>query len=581
MAGEIELSIAETNKLRAQIGLPLIPDPAEQKKDTSSGDASSLTVDETNQLRLSLGLPPLDYAPQRESNAKKEVPLRDVKGRTREKSQKPPAKLFYDDVDTESWLDNLSAQTKTQESEKAIDIVESEDEETKVGHDRRTLALLKEGDTLTLRDSGILDGEGDTLENDTLLKEAKQKKDRKEREKQDLLQFGLKPRYDSGAEDSEEEPQEDAKLTGSDIILRAETAAPVPEAEKTGTKVQILLFDDDAPQPKPAVTMKKLKKTKRTSKKRQRETDELDEIKVDSPMVTVAADIEQEEDDIESVLASARNKKLKARKPMTAEEIANEVRRHNRIDKVNEIQEGFVYDDTKDFLDSLAPREELKPKPQRQVTIDTELSEMRPETAQSDEISNGKKNSEEMNQEKDQNVEEDQNVEDDSGADQTSKFSSLLSTLKYLREQNDGTLAAQREAERIKQERAKEAELERIQISIEGRLVKEELLKDNNYAKLTEEEQTRIYDRMLNDRLVSKGIVNDSVGQGRYSRYTAPKDKLENYNPEVKIRYKDARGNELDKKQAWKELLHKYHGLAPKHRKETKTSKSTGERVVQ
>lgn len=565
----IELSIEETNKLRAQIGLPLIPLPQPIKNETT--ERQSLSVAETNKLRLSLGLPPIEQ-PENQSAEPQTLPSKEQADSPVPEPESFPikkvGKLFYDDVDTDSWLDNLAVERDVTSHAVERNGSDESDNEVVVDHDSRALSLLKEGEMLTLKDGGILD-EGDHLENETLLKETRTRKDKKEREKIDMLQFGRKPHYDEARSDDD---SADGKvvMAGSQIVLKGtESTETTESAEKLGELKLNDLFDDEL-ENRPKVTMKKFKTKKpKSSKKRRREDEDLEELKVDGPMVTVALEAGIEaEDDLDRILSLSRNKKIKARKQMSAEEISNEIRQHNRLDRVNEIDGAFVYDDTKDFLDSLTP----------DVTPDA-ATHPQPETTQPDSTQpeTTQPQVEEAANVKEKSTGEAGNENDET--DVTPKFASLLSTLKYFREQSTSS-TEQRRLERERQERQKEAELERIQITIEERIVRQELDADKSYTRLPKEEQEKIFERMLNDRLVSKGIAFEPVSKGRYSRYAAPKDRLAEYNPQVKIQYKDAKGNELDTKQAWKELLHKYHGLAPKNRKEKPKTKSTGERVI-
>ena len=155
-------------------------------------------------------------------------------------------------------------------------------------------------------------------------------------------------------------------------------------------------------------------------------------------------------------------------------------------------------------------------------------------------------------------------------------LNSLLATLQYLRKSNfvPDTNEEQKQVEKKLREARKEAQLMKLQISIEERTLREELEKDSGYKGLPAKEKENTFDRILNQRLIEKGLVSDVNPHSKYSRYEKKPDRLSDYRPQVKLSYKDEKGNLLDRKQAWKQLLHKYHGLAPKQKKESPKAKS-------
>ena len=58
--GEISCSVEETNRIRAELGLPPLEMDTNEVKVHTDGDEISMSVEETNELRKKLGLPPLE-----------------------------------------------------------------------------------------------------------------------------------------------------------------------------------------------------------------------------------------------------------------------------------------------------------------------------------------------------------------------------------------------------------------------------------------------------------------------------------------------------------------------------------------
>ena len=67
--GELSMSVEETNKLRASLGLPPLEVDTPAPQPSQQGDELSLSVEETNKLRAKLGLPPLEESPPASASA--------------------------------------------------------------------------------------------------------------------------------------------------------------------------------------------------------------------------------------------------------------------------------------------------------------------------------------------------------------------------------------------------------------------------------------------------------------------------------------------------------------------------------
>ncbi|KAJ8141384.1 hypothetical protein OY671_005450 [Metschnikowia pulcherrima] len=614
MAESIELSVEETNKLRAQLGLPLIPtsETSEKPENTQKrnrAENSGLGGFQGSNLSQ-IG----DVSANHNSHSASSRHAFDdaenvapVGENTRKKSEiglnvdkKPKKILFtYDDVDTDSWLENLgesraSQAPPVQEEDGMYDIDPENEAHTTVKHSTTRLAQIADGEVFTLADSGVLDEKDDELENEALKRETKLARDQKERQKEGFLKFG-KPRItDQNDDDSEADEPESVALEGGSILLTQDKSKMAKDSSTPAGQTAVFedLFDV-ADRPKPEIKMKKIKtkKIRNSAKKRTRDDEITDS---GGPMYTTKLDAEEEaEDEFEEALNRARTKKIKTRRNLTAEEIAEEVRSHTRVDMATQIESGLVYDDTKDFLDSIGVVSEqhstgagkeiegFTPNDSKDTRTVWEETSVHP--SDSTDTSNQQKSEilEKNKGEVDVNVPETKVSQKDHVSDhiQEPNLSSLSSTLKYLRSQS-GTVDSGSKRSKSERERQKEAELAKIQIKIEERIVREEMAQDDAFSRMNKEEQEKIVDRRLNERLVEKGIVAETRKSGRYARYNGPADPLQDYNPQVNVQYTDSRGNQLDTKQAWKELSHRYHGSAPKHKKERVTRKTTEEKVI-
>lgn len=594
MSEAIRLSVAETNKLRAQLGLPLLPtgESSSDQSDVTTGNKTqskkSLSIQETNRLRRSLGLGLLD-----------------------------------EDISKASTYRNDASENRYDRAETGPNMVSSEPKDNrtqygmKIGHSAKKLSQLKEGDVFTLEDKDILDESDDVFVNADLVKQQKQESIDREKLKQ-----GSGFRSTLLAFDEESDPEDDLqhlRIEGSTIQIPEMPVSP-PEPAESGNITRISgLFDDLVPELKPNVSRSKTVKFKKSkgSSSRKRTNDEYQEIITNaSEMITSSFALDEEDsDDIEASLAKARQKKAKKRSQMSSEEIAAEARTHHRLDVIADLKDGLVFDQTKDFLENLSTRTPGSDHiqldgnnitgndslPSRHLQIDD--NSVKRDNANADTVSadsnsgpllvvTSTDNSSPVINSATSAIETigQSNEPDESEATcnpenqeaseiEAPKFNSVLSTLKYLRQTATMTSEAEKKANRFKHQKLKEQSIIRMKILAQERIIKEELLKDVHYNRLTPEEKEKIYDDTLNRRLIEEKIISDKPRRGDRYRTAQGVDELENYNPQVHIRHKDENGQVMDQKQAWKALSHRYHGLAPKKVKRTKM-KSRAERTI-
>jgi U4/U6.U5 tri-snRNP-associated protein 1 len=147
----------------------------------------------------------------------------------------------------------------------------------------------------------------------------------------------------------------------------------------------------------------------------------------------------------------------------------------------------------------------------------------------------------------------------------------LASTLSFLKSKNavkDKSISeVNKERETVEVKKA--AELNKLKLAISQRIHKESLEKDSNLRKLSNKER---------ELFIKKELEQFKSLQG-------PEDikhKLDNYKPEISLKYIDELGREMNTKEAYKHLSHQFHGKAPnKSKVEKKLKKFEQERNVQ
>ncbi|QEL63380.1 hypothetical protein CJJ09_005581 [Candidozyma auris] len=480
MTEEISLSVEETNKLRAQLGLKLLPVEKDLRKN-HEGEVvkSELSLEETNKLRASLGLRPI----VRETEEK--ISSGGDHGTSKEEKGHDP-----------DWLNKVGKNNQRDQNVTAVakQTEDADQPDLEVAHSTSALRDLKDGEVFTLEDQSILDDGRERISNEKISKAEKLRRDEREKAKAAILKFGARFDYE---EEEDEEPEEFAQVIGSTIEMKDVSKSVKPE--KNDVTDAGALFDDlDEDRP---VKMKKFKKkmpkkNKGQAKKRVLEDDHVTDVQ---PMVTVELKLDEgdEEEDIDLILAQNRQKRQKKRKHLTPEQIAQEIQSHKRIDRI-ERSNGIVFDDTAEFLNSIGEKAKESKQP-----VEDNGDEAREHNddlidagAGSNEIENVPLTSRDTTSEP-------------TGTSSTPTFESMASTLEYLRKNRAVKVesAEEKESRKRQEQRVKEAEIQRIAISIEERTVRQELERDPSYKRLTKEEQESTFDRVLNERLIAKGLV--------------------------------------------------------------------------
>lgn len=693
MVEEISLSIEETNKLRATLGLPLIPNPqtVQPAKEAQTRDEhqpstfkSELSIQETNKLRLVLGLEPIpidevDHSPttleyskseENDHNLKHRLTQAQDRARKRKKLSANVQSLWDDETDnTDDWINKLgksessSSTSKTgthKQSIKPDDLMNG----IRIGHSLNELSSIGNNEILTLKDSSIFDIDNDKgddeLFNDDLLRQNKLRQELKEKAKVDHILFNGSLKLTNSDEDENEDNENELDKNG---VVISGSSVSIPQS--IGTKqpqmkghIQIAsLFDDDEDDSiddvkgKDYTKSKKPIKMKKMSKKKPSLKNRKDADIVDAPLQTVILNADNDDDDlikddqdIERILATKRKQKLKAtRSKLTPEQIANEIRQNKLWATKNEIESrahiginvnnenGIVFDDTTDFLNSLsvkatiaeselqinkaeqANQAQIKQEPIGGINVKQELIsevsvkeepvtdiKVKQEPSENinsiDELESNKehKRNTEVKQESDDKIHvksesnelvvqsEESALNKDKGIHNENESKPLFNgglaqTLKFLESRNMINIPTFESQDQARQQREaiRESDLFKLQVSIEQRLVKEELESTKGFMTLPKEEREIQIQTMLDQRLIEKNIVpkidtskrNRHQNKYQVKKTNSSKDKLQTYNPQVKLSYRDDSGHELNTKEAFKYLSHQFHGLGPSKNK--------------
>lgn len=325
MAQEIEISLEETNRLRASLGLK--PIVAETVRDTPSAVPSLPTAQQAQPKRVV-------------------------------KSAKPD-ELFDD---TDDWLAGLGNTKKTSpvvepDHQNTTELQEEEQEGIKVVHSLNEIGKLQDGSVLTLKDDD-LEAE-DQLEADTLVLSKKLKDDLKLKRGQN--------RFEMEEDDEKEDHEEGFVLNGAEIIISNQLEPPLDKKRKKIALFESdddeLVLDNDYKDSKP-VKMKKLKNLSKTHKRAR--TEEKDK---ELTYVPLSKDEDIQDDELESILSALRKTKLKSKANLNPELY---IKKEIKEEAVEPASSGLVIDEMTNFLSNIKKEEEeqipVKVEPKQEPT---------------------------------------------------------------------------------------------------------------------------------------------------------------------------------------------------------------------
>ncbi|GME70202.1 unnamed protein product [Ambrosiozyma monospora] len=415
MALEISISIEETNMLRLQVGLPPIPiekdrHEATSRKDTSGKkngnyqtllkgtgrkvNSSSLSIEETNKLRAQVGLLLIPLEDGRDDKQAKEINeynnyenlqsskhkndkindlkqrLDDTKDSLKKKKLMESGTLLdriEDQKTDDDWLKSLGKTThKKKEKKKRSTLKKKEDvpadnddlEGLNIKHDKGNFEeLLGNGNdvVLTLKDKGVLD-EGDSedeLENLKLKEEFKIQETLKERFKQKKVDT------ESEFRNSGFDMAGDGKIRegsfGLKEVQNRKASEPKSEGQENKKRKLVVFENDDDSDDEPAsdyerVSKKKFKKLKKTMSQRVKRDSEITKKEL-KKVELINEDLENEDNaDLSSFIDATRRKKQKTRKPVEISPHEDEETESENFETKNS---GIVISEELDFISAI------------------------------------------------------------------------------------------------------------------------------------------------------------------------------------------------------------------------------------
>lgn len=596
---EESMSIEETNKIRISLGLKPIPLPNQPQPTptTTSSKNDDISVEETNRLRASLGLKPivettsakpsreqsieeyqeLQQKEERDQKIRQKLEIAKSKAAKRKKINVARSLLEEEEEnqETDDWLNKIRKPAEKSKVKKVKKIIKNDNGDDlsglKVGHSIDDINNLQQEDViLTLKDRSILDDE-DELESELLVK-----KNKLEKQIAEKLRTNKYKKYD-GVEGEEKSLLEryDEELQGDNGdsfvlnggTIKVDKPKEVEPVEKNGKrKMEFSIDDDDEDEPietsdyakaKP-IKMKKLKKKSGNSRKREERTDEDGDLVALQSVELKDEDSSLQDDfELQSALALKRLKNLKKRKHIKPEDIAKEIEedRENQMNVDSESQ-GIVIDENTEFLSSIKAggveeSENGQPVETEEVIADVDGEE-------------GDKMDVDVANEPEAQVEEEAPVPAEE--EEVNFNGGIGSLLGFLKSKNivETKTQEQIDSEKRAKELKKKLDLEKLKTEIEKRIYEESLHEDSSFQKLPKQKKEEILESELAQ---FKELQNPSEIA----------DKLKNYKPEVKLKYIDEYGREMNTKEAYKALSHQFHGKGPSKSKVAKKLKKVEE----
>lgn len=600
-------TIEETNKLRASMGLPLLPVPgavakspeaSESRDDGSDSDEEEASTIDTRQAQAYDNYRAIQQA--EEAKKKREARIAAAK-RERDNAQRFASlegkglgeAEEKGDVDAKAWLkaskkrQKLIEQNRKLEEERAaadaaaaaaLQYTSKDLAGIKVAHD---MADVLDGDDhiLTLKDTTIGENEeeGDELENINVraqeaLKERLEIKKKKPaynvHDQDESGEHGILSQYD---EEIYGKKKKKFTLDGSGAI--AELSDILGEEAPKAKKLQAVTLDDvaqDAPTSDymdiSEIKVKKPKKKKgKTSRQKPVDEDDIfpapelpvedEHMDVDSGAGALSKkrkitddDVFVDDEDLQASLAIQRRNALKKRKKTRPEDIAKQLREQADQDDAEAQDGGVIIDEISEFVSGLRrpedePKKSAKPKADTQKSI-TAMDD------ESDEDGDHEMRDEAYEGTPDVKKEESPGFET-MGIDEEKTIGvGMGSALSLLRER--GLLQDAHGAELNEQFRSKAAfvsQLRRIEDEQEDR-ARHQREKDRLSGR---------FDRMSGREREEWARQQNAHRDQQQSRNI---DALfrDKYKPNVELKYTDEHGRSLNQKEAFKHLSHQFHG---------------------
>ncbi|KAG9045561.1 hypothetical protein FS837_006105 [Tulasnella sp. UAMH 9824] len=617
MADAESISLEETNKIRISLGLkPLTDDKAtadskeqtaeenyakrreQERKEKETSAVAARIAKARNKLELNRRLVGATLGEAEDTLDDAKAWIKRSKKKEKELAAKRQAELdSRDALDSEAYT-------------------EKDLEGLKVSHDFED---MEEGEAriLTLKDSRILDNEEDELHNIDMAEVEKDKKRHELKTKRrdytgydddefaaggDGLKRSVLAKYD---EDLHGAPEKGFRL-GSGIPQARQTAKDVHEQQATAVNKSLLSIDYAKNQEISDYAVegekgfKKPKTKKKKSSRRMPADAELgggdEDVK---PDVGMQVDVPQPEaprqrdldanfiddEDLQAALSRARRQKVKRTK-VSPEEIAARLAQEKAeeearlvvqesaatngdslmtdVKKEEEDESGLVFDDTTEFVRAIQYDPTAKPEPKKPEPISITIR-----TARSPSVGAGDEAVAEMDV--DANGAHD---DDDSGNENEDEVLNIIANAIAESSANAQAVKAEQDDDELG------TKVETFGSGLGGTL--NILRKQGIVGKSSEENRDREatqleHDKWLGEhrqrlaqreleRMRSKGSNKDQVQreyENKIREQQEAREQMEafkNYKPDVEIKYYDEFGREMDRKEAWKALSHRFHG---------------------
>lgn len=571
MADEISLSLEETNEIRQKLGLKPIKTQQDDKYiDKEAGSAGS-TNDKnisSRSKRLTSGGDAVSSLENHQFIDSDKVNfLRKKLAKLNGKSRGSP---LLDDVHdngasgNEDWLSKVG-EKGSRKPVNSVQMSYEEDEEDlpllKLSHKMTDITSGKDV-ILTLKESSIHDNElnNDILENEKLSHEKQDAKNLQLRQmNKDRRRKRMKLQISSVDIEAEEIQDDGSVLTiGAERNIPNEGISDEPTEEYDG-KVKVVFNDNSQVNSdsseggdfKPIKIKKRKKKDITSAFKNKR-------VKLPSQIERVnLVDDDYNSEDVENEFEIPKDaiKKSTLKSTLkTPEQIALEIRKEKLekqqramdIAHLKNVSKGLVVDEAFTFLESL-----------KSNLVGSETEKSNEEAAK--EVSEGQDlaatmqtdlNSEQLTNETDNPLSTKEQMQPDF-------YDGLASTLHFL--QDRSVLPSKESATTPSSNNGNErAEAIALSKSVEVRKIRERIAAEvsKNAVEYSKNELEKIK-KYEEDEIIKK--VNKIQSQ-----------KLQGYNPQVQLVYKDEKGNQLTTKEAYKKLSQKFHGTKSNKKKQAK-----------
>lgn len=600
--------IEQMNKVRVSMGLAPLPVPGQGPQFKESGDSSDSddsddmsTLDKrqaaagTNWQKLETERKEKEERQKRKDAAKK---ARDLAARNEKLAGKGLGDADEgDELDTRSWLlQQKKRQKKIEKARKLEEELAAREKQAeytsrdlagvKVAHEADDFDEFTGEQVLTLKDTEIgEESEDDELENaDLKAKEKLEKKLKlqKKRPDYDPTEQGeaqnLLSKYD---EEIDGKKQKRFTLDGQGSSAEAARRRVIEDGEVKGKGVKISLdmLKDDAPvsdyvDPS-TIKVKKPKKSRKEKKSRQKAEDEDDifpiaqpaepsgdvmdvDGNVDDPTSAKKRGYEFDDDDLQARLAEQRRQALKKRKKLDAAELARQMREEMPIDDAEAEEGGLIIDETTEFVANLK-----KPEDEDDVAMKNKISQ--PATAAStdikDEDDDGDTNMAQSYAELEDEEERKARIKREESTtaemtatgledEETMVGQGIGASLNMLRKRGLISDPASQDLTNKERQRAKFLADKQHLIDDYDRQAREQRERDRQSGK---------FDKMSNRERDAMARQENERREHYISRLLADKFNKE-YKPDVKLRYNDEYGREMNQKEAFKHLSHMFHG---------------------